>query len=125
MDGLFVDQKWVDIGSVLFHATAFRHYGYNVGIGNLHERVIESDADGPYVAKNGDRLRLFHFHAFDPQKPDELSAKFVDRSHGDVKLETETVKELCRSLRGCRCWRTRSSSAGAGQPALRLQRRPS
>jgi hypothetical protein len=96
MDGLFVDQKWIDIGSVLFHATAWRHYGYNVGIGNLHERVIESDSDGPYVAKNGDRLRLFHFHAFDPTKPDELSAKFVNRSHGDVKLETDTVKALCR-----------------------------
>ena len=95
IDGLFVDQKWVDIGSVLFHATAWRHYGYNVGIGNLHERVIESDGDGPYVAKNGDRLRLFHFHAFDPHKPDELSAKFVNRSHGDLKLETETVKALC------------------------------
>lgn len=46
MDGLFVDQKWIDIGSVLFHATAFRHYGYNVGVGNLHERVIESGPTG-------------------------------------------------------------------------------
>ena len=95
VDALFVDQKWVDIGAVLFHGTAWQHYGYNVGIGNLHERVIEADADGPYIAKNGDRLRLFHFHAFDPKNPDELSVKFVNRSHGEVKLETPTVKALC------------------------------
>ena len=95
MDGLFVDQKWIDIGSVLFRATAWRHYGYNVGIGNLHERAIEADADGPYIAKNGDRLRLFHFHAFNPNNPDELSSKFVDRANGDVRLETPVIKALC------------------------------
>jgi len=95
MDGLFVDQKWIDIGSVLFHATAWRHYGYNVGIGNLHERVVETDAEGPYIAKNGDRLRLFHFHAFNPNNPDELSSKFVNRSNGEVRLETPAIKALC------------------------------
>jgi hypothetical protein len=96
MDGLFVDQKWIDIGSVLFRATAFRHYGYNVGIGNLHERDLTADADGPYVAKNGDRLRLFHFHAFNPNNPDELSSKFVNRANGDLRFENDVIKTMCR-----------------------------
>lgn len=96
MDGLFVDQKWVDIGSVLFKATAFRHYGYNVGIGNLHERDLTADDLGPYVAKNGDRLRLFHFHAFNANNPDELSTKFVNRANGDLRLETDVIKAMCR-----------------------------
>ena len=73
--GLFVDQKWCDIGSVLFGATALQHYGYNVGVGNLHERPIARDADGYYIASSGDRLRLFHFHAFDPERPEELNTR--------------------------------------------------
>ncbi len=70
--GLFVDQKWVDVGSVLFGATTLRHYGYNVGVANLHERTVVHDSEGYLIAPSGDRLRLFHFHAFDPRRPDEL-----------------------------------------------------
>ncbi len=70
--GLFVDQKWMDVGSVLFNATTLRHYGYNVGVANLHERPVADDADGYYIASSGDRLRLFHFHAFDPEHPEAL-----------------------------------------------------
>jgi hypothetical protein len=70
--GLFVDQKWMDLGSVLFNATTLRHYGYNVGVANLHERPIASDSEGYYVASTGDRLRLLHFHAFDPDRPEQF-----------------------------------------------------
>ena len=38
--GLFVDQKWMDIGATLFEAATFRHAGYNVGVGNLCERPL-------------------------------------------------------------------------------------
>jgi hypothetical protein len=74
--GLFVDQKWVDLGSVYFDASPLRHYGYNVGLANLHERPVDRDSDGYYIAGTDDRLRLFHFHAFDPRRPDELSTRF-------------------------------------------------
>jgi len=47
--GLFVDQKWMDIGSVLFGATTLRHYGYNVGVANLHERPVARDSEGYYT----------------------------------------------------------------------------
>jgi hypothetical protein len=70
--GLFVDQKWMDLGSVLFNATTLRHYGYNVGVANLHERPIASDSTGYYIASTGDRLRLLHFHAFDPHRPEQF-----------------------------------------------------
>jgi hypothetical protein len=73
--GLFVDQKWVDVGSVLFGGKSLKHYGYNVGIGNLHERPIERDSDGYVIAGTGDRLRLYHFHAFDPRRPEVLTTR--------------------------------------------------
>lgn len=75
LDGLFTDQKWVDVGAVLFDCTTFRHAGYNVSVTNLHERPIVKDGDGYVVTSTGDPLRLFHFHAFDPFRPDHLNAR--------------------------------------------------
>jgi hypothetical protein len=88
--GLFVDQKWVDIGSVLFGGTSFLHYGYNVSIANLHERPIATDDGGYAIASNNDRLRLFHFHAFDPDQPEQLSARYSR----DTVSDSEAVKAL-------------------------------
>jgi hypothetical protein len=99
--GLFVDQKWVDLGSVLFEASALRHYGYNVGLANMHERPVTRDSDGYYIAGTDDRLRLFHFHAFDPRRPDELSTRFRTSHPGGVRTselsaDTEALTALCR-----------------------------
>jgi hypothetical protein len=52
--GLFVDQKWMDIGSTLFQAASFRHAGYNVGVANLSERPLAQDADGYFIASTGE-----------------------------------------------------------------------
>jgi len=93
--GLFVDQKWMDIGSVLFDATALRHYGYNVGIANLHERPIERDSDGLYIGTTKDRLRLFHFHAFDPERPEKLYTR-VTTGGGRPPASNETLQSLSR-----------------------------
>lgn len=99
--GLFVDQKWVDLGSVYFNASPLRHHGYNVGLANLHERPVARDSDGYYIAGTDDRLRLFHFHAFDPRRPDELSTRFKT-SHPDgfstagLSGGTEALIELSR-----------------------------
>jgi hypothetical protein len=89
--GLFVDQKWVDLGSVLFSGSSLRHYGYNVNVANLHERPIAGDGDGYRVAGTDDRLRLFHFHAFDPNRPEELSTRF----NADGMRADDALAELC------------------------------
>lgn len=95
LSGLFVDQKWMDIGSVLFGGHALRHYGYNMGAGNARERPLARDADGLYITANGDRLRLFHFHAFDPHQPESLFNRVRTRA-GSVRADNEALKELCR-----------------------------
>jgi hypothetical protein len=94
LSGLFVDQKWMDVGSVLFGAEVLRHYGYNVGAGNVHERPLARDSDGYYIASSGDRLRLFHFHAFDPRRPESLYNRLRTRD-GSVRADGEALLSLC------------------------------
>jgi hypothetical protein len=74
--GLFVDQKWVDMGAVLFDAHAFRDHGYNIGHWNLHERNFEADVDGTLrVVSTSDPVALMHFSGFDPHNPQGISVR--------------------------------------------------
>ena len=94
LSGLFVDQKWVDVGGGFFGASGLRHKGYNVSVANLHERPIDRDADGYYIAGTDDRLRLFHFHSFDPRRPDELATR---RAFAETRAEGEgPLRDLAR-----------------------------
>ncbi len=95
LSGLFVDQKWMDIGATLFQAASLRHSGYNVGVGNLPERPLALDKDGFYNSANGERLRLFHFHAFDASKPEQLSARF-DHTTQNLLGDDSAVHALCK-----------------------------
>ncbi|MCW3040603.1 MAG: hypothetical protein JWM31_2508 [Solirubrobacterales bacterium] len=96
LDGLFTDQKWVDVGAVLFDASTLRHYGYNVSVANAHERPIAADDDGYFISTNGQRLRLFHFHAFDPLRPEDLYARHSTASGGVQGTTNEALNTLAR-----------------------------
>jgi hypothetical protein len=96
LSGLFVDQKWMDVGSVLFGAAVLRHRGYNVGAGNVHERELARDDDGLYIRGTGDRLRLFHFHAFDPARPESLYNRLRTRVGGAMRADNDVLRALCR-----------------------------
>lgn len=91
--GVFVDQKWVDVGANFFGAHSLRHAGYNIGPWNLHERRFEAAGDGYRLATSGDELRLMHFSGFDPADPEAISVRLsVDlREVGD---EFPSLREL-------------------------------
>jgi hypothetical protein len=93
--GLFVDQKWVDVGAVLFDAAALKHTGYNVSVANLHERPIGCDESGYVIGSTGEPLRLFHFHAFDTSRPDELSTR-LNESTASIRSDNVALDDLCR-----------------------------
>ena len=95
MAGIFYDQKWMDIGSELFHAGSLRHYGYNVGLANLGERPLAADEEGYYVASTGDRLRLFHFHAFDSSAPEKISMR-SGVPEDARRREDAALQQLCK-----------------------------
>ncbi|HEX2896090.1 MAG TPA: hypothetical protein VHO29_18945 [Marmoricola sp.] len=95
LSGLFVDQKWMDIGNTLFRARSLRHYGYNVSVVNLHERPIVERDGRLTIATTGEPLRLFHFHAFDTDHPEELSTRH-DGSTAHLRTESAALDVLCR-----------------------------
>ena len=122
--GLFVDQKWVDVGGGFFGATSLQHRGYNISIANLHERPIARDEDGYFIAGADDRLRLFHFHSFDPRRPDELTTRVALHDgralqEGSRRSRTSTrtpcSRTSGRSVRS-RTIATPSTRPGAGSP---------
>jgi hypothetical protein len=93
--GLFVDQKWMDIGSSHFQAASFRHAGYNVSVANLWERPLELDEEGYRIASTGERLRLFHFHAFDSSAPEKVSVRARD-SYAHLVQDDSVLLQLCK-----------------------------
>ena len=94
--GLFVDQKWVDVGSVLFSAHSLKHPGYNVGHWNLHEREMRRSGDGGYVmAATDEPLRFLHFSGFDPLDPESISDR-QNESLQEKGLGSQEFSELCR-----------------------------
>lgn len=66
-DGLFVDQKWMDLVPAMFqHVCIFKHSGYNVAYWNMAVRKWRVDSKGKYVF-NDDPLVFFHFSGLNPQ----------------------------------------------------------
>jgi glycosyltransferase involved in cell wall biosynthesis len=70
--GLFVDQKWMDLAPGLFPGVLIlRHEGYNVAYWNLGQRAVVSVDGGTTV--NGQPLRFFHFSGGDSARPSLVS----------------------------------------------------
>lgn len=65
-EGLFVDQKWIDLAPGLFgDVHVLTDPGYNVAYWNLHGRRVELGGDGP-PRVNGRPLVFFHFSGIEP-----------------------------------------------------------
>lgn len=90
--GIFVDQKWTDLGANLFGAHSLRHAGYNVGPWNLHEREFD---DSWLMLDSREALRLVHFSGFDPRDPEAISVRLSLDLKG-VGLGTPALAALSR-----------------------------
>jgi len=76
-EGLFVDQKWIDLVPGMFDGVAIlRDPHLNVAYWNLHCREV--DTSGTEVTVNGEPLSFFHFSGVDPDSLDPVS-KHQDR----------------------------------------------
>ncbi len=77
-DGLFVDQKWVNLAPCFFSTLhILRHPGCNMAYWNLHERVLDS-RDGSYRVNGKYPLVFFHFSGINPADAGQIS-KYQDR----------------------------------------------
>ncbi len=75
-EGLFVDQKWIDLVPSLFSDYfILRDPGYNVAYWNLHERRVTLDDTESLkrIRVNKKPLYFFHFSGFDPGRPSFVS----------------------------------------------------
>jgi glycosyltransferase involved in cell wall biosynthesis len=86
--GLFVDQKWVDLlPCFVANAAVLRHPGYNAAYWNLMHRHIELQ-NGKWRS-NGEPLRFFHFSGIDVRN-DKMFSKHQTRfdmsNIGDLKM---------------------------------------
>lgn len=71
-NGLFVDQKWMDMVPGFFKDVKILHHpGYNVAYWNLNHRHVTSK-DSQFFA-NGERLVFFHFSGVNPMNIEPLS----------------------------------------------------
>jgi 2-polyprenyl-3-methyl-5-hydroxy-6-metoxy-1,4-benzoquinol methylase/glycosyltransferase involved in cell wall biosynthesis len=97
-EGLFVDQKWMDLVPGMFPDTfVLRDPSYDVAYWNLHERRLQIVGDGFHV--NGRPLSFYHFSGVDPLNPTHIS-RHQDRFSLDSRPDLRPLFEAyCDALR--------------------------
>jgi glycosyltransferase involved in cell wall biosynthesis len=107
-NGLFVDQKWMDLvpGFIPDHAI-IHHPGYNVAYWNLHERRLMFQ-DGAWTVDN-EPLVFFHFSGYTPVAPHQLSKhqnRYSLHSFPELKALTDQYGEalLGNGYEECSAW---------------------
>jgi glycosyltransferase involved in cell wall biosynthesis len=78
-EGLYRDQRWLDLAAGLWKISTLRDPSYNVAYFNLNERQMTHSGSGFLV--HGRPLTLFRFPGFDPERPRRLTA--ADERFGD------------------------------------------
>ncbi|MDQ1003612.1 hypothetical protein QFZ28_004012 [Neobacillus niacini] len=63
-NGLFTDQKWVDLAPSFFDVFILKHPGYNVAPWNLSKRTIHLAETGQFLVNN-QALKFVHFSGLD------------------------------------------------------------
>ena len=60
---------------------------------------LAEDDDGYVIASTGERLRLFHFHAFDSNTPEKLSVRYRHTTDNELQ-DDSVVLQLCKEYAG-------------------------
>jgi len=95
-EGLFLDQKWINLVPGYYSDVAVvRHPGYNVGYWDLTNRRVERVEDRYFV--NDLKLGFYHFSGFSPDKPQQIS-KYQNRHTFD---EQRGLLSLFKSYAEC------------------------
>jgi glycosyltransferase involved in cell wall biosynthesis len=90
--GLFVDQRWVDLVPSLFPESQILYdETYNVAYWNLHSRPIRRD--GEHFLVKGRPLAFYHFSGFDPTR-----VRVLSKHQNRIEVRQETaLAELLQS----------------------------
>lgn len=63
-DGLFTDQKWVNLAPCFFDVFILKHPGYNVAPWNYSKRTVHTSESGKFLVNN-EALKFVHFSGLD------------------------------------------------------------
>jgi glycosyltransferase involved in cell wall biosynthesis len=91
-EGLFVDQRWVDVGAAYFAPHLLRDPGCNAAYWNLDERSLIRVAGGHAVG--GSPLRFLHYSGYDPDEPHLLTCYHAGRPRV-LLSEHPALRALC------------------------------
>ncbi len=92
-DGLFVDQRWVDVAAAYFPPLVLRDPGLNVAYWNVDERPIEATPGGGHRA-GGAPLRFLHYSGYDPDAGHQLTRYHEGRPRV-LLSEDPALRALC------------------------------
>jgi glycosyltransferase involved in cell wall biosynthesis len=92
-DGLFVDQRWVDVAAAYFPPLVLRDPGLNAAYWNIDERPIEQAPDGGHLA-GGAPLRFLHYSGYDPDAGHQITHYHQGRPRV-LLSEQPVLRRLC------------------------------
>ena len=92
-DGLFVDQRWVDLAAAYFPPHVLRDAGLNAAYWNIDERPIEPAPGGGHLA-GGSPLRFLHYSGYDPDAGHQLT-RYHEGQPRVVLSESAALRDLC------------------------------
>lgn len=96
-EGLFTDQKWMDLAPCFFNVYVFRHPGYNIAPWNLSRRRITLKEKEDYYTGNYP-LRFFHFSGFDSGANEAMVNKYCpDRNDIVYRIRSNYI-DFCKKF---------------------------
>ena len=95
-NGLFTDQRWIDLVPALFESVAIiRSSRFNVASWNLTSRSVSIDGDGQYTV-DGNPLGFYHFTGFDSGAHEVMAYKNSRGNPTVMKLISWYKKETLK-----------------------------
>lgn len=93
-NGLFTDQKWINLAPCIFDIYILKHPGYNVAPWNLSKRIISINKDNAYKV-NEQPLRFIHFSGLDSGANEGVIKKYVhDENNPIYSIRHQYIAEL-------------------------------
>lgn len=89
-NGIFTDQKWIDLAPSFFNVFILKHPGYNLAPWNTHHRSI-SIKNGKYLVEGEYPLRFVHFSGLDSGANAAMITKYNSNNSLLPKLREEYV----------------------------------
>ena len=96
-NGIFTDQKWVDLAPCFFNVHILKDAGHNMAPWNLSTRKLNRHEDGSIYVNNEDKLVFFHFSGFDSGANLERFEYYVpDKNAVEFQIRNEYIQDLTR-----------------------------